>query len=121
MSQNAQIVDRIQEIRKELDDLEEENLALGARIHLISEELGKIQLSCAKELSNKVKLPKYKERKITLQECRGLIGHQVRIINPSSGEGDSGTITKVQKLYVTVTLPDGTQKRRIASNLRAIE
>ena len=65
-----------------------------------------------------VETPKIKERKATLDEYKYLTGHQVRIINPSGGEGNIGTVDKTGRLYVTVRLPNGEFKNRIPKNLR---
>ena len=115
MSGLSETREKIGAIIKELHELEEDQLALGVRIHLLAEELESLQITAA------ARPTRTKERKVSLIECRTLIGHRVRIINPRRGEPTVGTITKVQALYVTVKLEGGTLRRRIPSNLRLIE
>ena len=60
------------------------------------------------------------ESMVTLEECRGLIGQKVRIINPNSGEPNSGKIKSAGKFFVTVTKDNGDIAKRAAKNLRLI-
>ena len=115
MSGLTETQDKIEAIIRELNELEEDQLALGVRIHLLAEELGTLRITGA------ARPTRTKERKVSLIECRSLTGHQVRIVNPRRGEPNVGTIVKVQALYVTVKLEGGTLRRRIPSNLRLIE
>ena len=60
------------------------------------------------------------ELKVSLEDCRSLIGKRVRIINPTSGEGNLGQIKSVGKFFVTVTKDNGDTTKRAAKNLRLI-
>ena len=118
MSDLSELFLKISDLQKELEDLEEEQLAIGVKIHLISQELGKLKLYGEPDRKAK-KAPS--EVKITLNECRNLIGSRVRIVNPSPGEPNIGTILKVGKLYITVDLLNGIRRNRISSNLRLLK
>ena len=61
------------------------------------------------------------ERMLTLQEYRYSIGKRVRILNPSKGEPNIGTVSAVGKLYITVDLGEGIKRNRIAKNLRLLD
>ena len=43
------------------------------------------------------------ELKVSLEECRSLVGERVRIVNPNSGEPNLGVIKSIGKFFVTVT------------------
>ena len=62
-----------------------------------------------------------RERTATLEEYRYLIGKRVRIVNPSRGESNVGTIVATGKLFITVDIGNGITKNRVAKNLRLIE
>ena len=60
------------------------------------------------------------EIQVSLEDCRGLIGNQVRIINPTSGEPNLGTIKSVGKFFVTIAKTNGDTTKRAAKNVRLI-
>ena len=61
------------------------------------------------------------EIKVSLEECRGLIGSEVRIINPTSGEPNLGKIKSVGRYFVTITKTNGDTTKRAAKNVRLIQ
>ena len=61
------------------------------------------------------------ERVVSLEQCKQLVGSRVRILNPAKQEPNTGVISAVGKLYVTITLPGGIKRNRISKNLRLIE
>ena len=67
------------------------------------------------------RLTSTQETKFSLEEGRRLIGRRVRILNPSKNEPYIGTIAAVGKIYVTVELPGGTQRKRFTKNLRLMQ
>ena len=60
------------------------------------------------------------ESKLTLEQFKRKIGRRVRLINPHKGEPDTGTITGVGKLYITVELTNEVSRNRQAKNLRLL-
>ena len=101
-------------------------------IEELARELEKVKISHARtgKLLNSLHLkieslrsPKTEiiERTVTLEECRYLLGKQVRIVNPGKGEGNIGTIIATGKLFITVDIGSGIKKNRVAKNLRLIE
>ena len=54
------------------------------------------------------------------KEYEGLIGNRVRILNPGRDKSDIGYVHSVGKIYVTVSIPGGIKKLRIAKNLRLL-
>ena len=60
------------------------------------------------------------ESKLTLEQYKRLIGRRVRLVNPHKGEPDTGTITGVGKLYITVRLTEELSRNRQAKNLRLL-
>ena len=117
MSKLDQVLHTISELSEELDQLSLEHRATGEKIKSISQKLQAL----SEQKSTSTRPAKSKERRVTLEECRQLIGAQVRIINPRKLEECFGTISKVGTLYVIVQLPNGNLKRRIANNIRVIE
>ena len=62
------------------------------------------------------------EKQVSLENCRRLINHKVRIINPPKGESGYGRINGVGTYFVKVTLDsNGTTINRAAKNVRVIE
>ena len=71
--------------------------------------------------NNQVKIARtVQESKVTLEDCKKLIGKNVRIVNPGKGEGNFGHISAVGELYVTIIIQGGVAKRRIARNIRLL-
>ena len=78
------------------------------------------------KLTNKIAeiedhLTPLREIKFALEESKKLIGRRVKILNPSKNEPNIGTIATVGKIYVTVELPGGIQRKRIPKNLRLVQ
>ena len=61
-----------------------------------------------------------REQKLTKEQYEGLIGSRVRIINPGRDKPDIGYVHSVGKIYITVKIPGGITKQRIAKNLRLL-
>ena len=114
--------DEINILSDQLEQLYLEHSTIGEKIRAVSQELR--NLSRADRNSkrpNRVKSELRTERKVSLEECHSLVGRKVRIINPKKLEECFGRITKVGTLYITIQLPNGSTKRRIASNIRLIQ
>ena len=105
--------DRLKEITKQLQDLTLYHQKTGEAIERIRQELTSIT-------DSKTKTSIVAEALVTTEECRKLIGRRVRIINPGRGETNVGIIESVGKIYITIILPNGTKKVRIAKNIRLL-
>ena len=122
MSKLNEVLKKINSLHKELDNLEEENLAVGVKINLISQELKDLCLNTPHETEPEIPQAINAQGKtIILSECKNLIGRKVKILNPKTGEPHIGQISKVGTLYVTVTLPGDIKQRRAAKNLLLIQ
>ena len=115
MNQNPRSKE-IEEITKAIRELSFYHRKTGEAINRLERDLEKIRSSGPTPRITKT----VSETKVTLEDCKRLIGKNVRIINPTKGEGNFGHITSVGDLYVTVLLEEGIPKRRIARNLRLL-
>ena len=109
--------DRLEEITKQLHEISIYHQRTGEAIKKIHQEVASIIKDSNKK---RAKTPIVAETPVTTEECRGLIGRTVRIINPGRGEVGTGIIESVGKLYITIILPNGTKKLRIAKNIRLL-
>ena len=121
MDEPLNIIKVIEDLSEELDQLQLEHSEIGNRIRVVSQKLKKLTNKTIKTTIQTRRPTERTERKLTLEEYRVSVGKQVRIINPKHIRECFGTIIKVGSLYVTVELPNGEHKRRIASNLRLIQ
>ena len=110
---------RLEYFESELRNLRAEHQELGRKIQDLNESLQALAISDQHE-AIETKKPSSGEQKISLNECKNLIGKTVRITNPHRGEPDTGMIARVGKLYITVKLPGENYRRRVASNLRLV-
>ena len=100
-----------QRLEREFDKLTEDTESL-------IEELEGLNLQDKKPAKREVR--QLIEVKVSLEECRELIGERVRIINPTSGEPNLGRIKSAGKFFVTITKDNGYTTKRAAKNLRLI-
>ena len=126
MNHTTETFKRIEELSEELRQLHLTQTEVNNKILEVSQELKNISNKSGKVKSENTKSrnPKSRqrvERRVSLEECRVSVGKPVRIVNPKNLQECFGTIIKVGNLYVTVELPNGEHKRRIASNIRIIE
>ena len=106
---------KIEEITRKIRELKFYHRKTGEVINQLEKNLKDI--TC----ENEVKVTKTVHKsKVTLEDCKKLIGRNVRIINPGKGEGNFGHIASVGELYITVIIQGGAAKRRIAKNLRLL-
>ena len=106
------------EIRSKHYEQETKLNQLIERTENLIQELEELTLSNRKPEALKPK--DNTETKVSLEECRTLINRRVRIINPSSGEPNSGTIKSVGTFFATIVKPNGDKVKRPAKNLRLI-
>ena len=100
----------------------EEIVELLRKLELHQEETNRIIRSIRAKITKTPPIDNTpSERKITLEESRKLIGHQVKVINPRKDEPLIGFIQSVGSVYITVGLPGHKDRRRIPKNLRLIE
>ena len=59
-----------------------------------------------------------REQKLTKEKYEHLIRSRVRIINPGKDEPNIGYVHSVGKIYITIEIPGGIKKQRIAKILR---
>ena len=111
MSKSTKDLNEISEICVELENLRLEQVSLNNRITSLEGRLREWRKG--KTLN--------KRSKLTLEEYRSKIGKTVKIVNPKPNEPSVGSVIKVGSLYITVELPNGTRRRRIASNLLLLE
>ena len=126
MNNTTEVLKRIEELSEELKRLHLAQTEVNNRILVVSQELKNISTGSTRVKSEDTKYKATKtrqrvERKISLEECRASVGKHVRIVNPKNLQECFGRIIKVGTLYVTIELPNGEHKRRIASNIRIIE
>ena len=94
---------------------------INNKVLLISQELSKVSKTVINTKPRATKTNKRIERKVSLKECRILVGKSVWIVNPKNLQECFGTIIKVGTLYVTIQLPNSEHRRRISSNIQLIE
>ena len=111
----------IEDLSEELDQLQLEHSQVGNKIRIVSQKLKRLTNRNTKNEFHTSKTARRTEKKISLEECKLLVGKRVRIVNPKHISECFGTIIKVGSLYVTVELPNGEHKKRIASNIRLIQ
>ena len=117
MNELDEVINKIEVLSKELQDLQIAHSAVGLRITEVSQELKNVTKSFRKYKVKEHTKGKPTERKVSLEECRGLVGSRVRIVNSKHIDECFGNIIKVGTLYIMMQLPNGGQKRRIASNI----
>ena len=103
----------IKEITRAIQELSFYHKKTGEAISRLEKDLNRLRTH------KDIKITKtLRESKVTLEDCRSLIGRNVRIVNPGKGEGNFGHIKSVGDLYITVSVQGGLERRRIAKNLR---
>ena len=107
---------QVEEITKAIQELSFYHRKTGEAINRLERDLEELKASNqARRVTKTVS-----ESKVTLEDCKQLIGRNVRIVNPTKGEGNFGHIASVGNQYITVNLKGGIPKRRIAKNIRLL-
>lgn len=99
------------EIEEALRDLEISHQATGRAILKLKNKLSKKQNTAAPVIF----------KAVTIEECKQLIGRQVKVLNPKKGESEFGFIQAVGTRYITLGIPGTKDRRRIAKNIRLVE
>ena len=111
----------IEHLTEALDELRLCHHQLGEAIQKLSLEINTYHRSVPTKVSPSRKNTRRREVKVTKEDCEGLIGSQVRIVNPGKGESDLGYIHSVGKVFITIVISGGVRKQRIAKNLHLLK
>ena len=112
---------RISEIEEIIENLQLEHKTLGNQLEGLKVEIKEVARDCEDLKTKKGQTPNEREIKLTLEGFRRHIGRKAKILNPKKGESNFGVITKVGSLYISIELPSGQRRKRVASNVRLIE
>ena len=107
---------QIEEITKAMQELSFYHKKTGEAINRLERDLEAVRASNQARRVTKT----ISESKVTLEDYKQLIGRNVRIVNPTKGEGNFGHIASVGNQYITVVLEGGIPKRKIAKNIRLL-
>ena len=121
MSGKESILKTVKGIRGAIGNIQLNHQRLGDDIQYLIEETEKL-IADLELNQGKKKETRIVEKKVPIEVCRGLLNHQVRVVNPPKGDTGYGTIRSVGSYFVTVVLSsNGSQIKRAAKNIRILE